>query len=152
MGGRTCGSLDMHFICRLPNLGQQKVVIILSCVGVAAAGRQSGAQPAPERPPRRSGSVTGESAPRRESRESGALPGAPNQAAGAPRPSRDPPENGGRRPSGSGAPPGERRPSAYPAVYGAGSESNGYPAPVQYPAVTGESAPFTSFAPAFLTY
>ena len=152
MGVRTCGSLVCSLSADVPNDGQQKGVISLSCVGVAAAGRQSGAQPAPERPPRRSGSVTGESAPRRESRESGAPPGAPNQAAGAPRPSQDPPENGGRRPSGSGAPPGERRPSAYPAVYGAGSESNGYPAPVHYPAVTGESAHATSFTPAFLTY
>ncbi|KAK9908885.1 hypothetical protein WJX75_004221 [Coccomyxa subellipsoidea] len=102
----------------------------------AAGGRQSGAQPAVERPPRRSGSATGE--PPRRTSNSGASPQPlplSNQAAGVPRPSRDPPEDGGRRPSARGASADERRPSAYPAVYGAG-DGNGYPAPVHYPAVT----------------
>ena len=95
-------------------------------------------QPDADRPPRRSSSTAGEPQSRRAS-NTGA---APNQAAalGGPRLSRDPPLED-RRPSASGASPGgqpggSRRPSVYPEVFSA-AEANAYPAPVQYPAVSG---------------
>ncbi|BDA41271.1 Cellulose synthase 1 [Coccomyxa sp. Obi] len=99
-----------------------------------SSGRQSGAEPAADRPPRRSGSAAGEPPPRRAS-NTGAAPNQEAAAPGVPRPSRDPPPEN-RRPSGSGGQPGgSRRPSVYPEVFSA-AEANAYPASVHYPAVT----------------